>query len=213
MTPSLRAARPPRWVIGSWLVSVLAGAALLIGAGGGAGPRPGTALDPATLVGYLQRSAPPDAAALRINAAYGSGHGGAWQFVAHLSWLAADGSVHGGTVELPQQGGGVTEDPPGTPALRDEQRLGWTPAELSGALRMGGGTTRGRGMPQALAMLELEIGASHSGLVGCHGRAADAAACAEHIRSGKQIRTFSDRLLDHASAGPLSVQRAGKPLA
>jgi hypothetical protein len=206
MKAALRASRPPPWLVAPWAASLLAGAALLAGAGtGGASPQAGV-FGPATLVGYLHRSLPPTARELRVNGVYGSGHAGAWQFVAHLSWLAADGTVHGGALQLPEQAGAaVAEDAPGSATLVHEQRIGWTPAQLSGVL----GAASGPAAP--LALLELEITDGDSGLVSCRGRGASAS-CAQYAVTGRRVRTFSDTFVDQSAAGPLSVQRAGKTL-
>src|SRR4051794_37641138 len=112
----VRPVAPPRWVSGAWALSVLAGGAfLLVGTAESSEP---TGLAPATVSRYLEDAADPAARDIRVNGLYGSGHVGAWQFVAHITWHDAAGGIHGGTVTLPQQAG--------RPAVRsefDDQRL------------------------------------------------------------------------------------------
>jgi hypothetical protein len=105
-----------------------------------------------TIARLLSGAVPRGAHDVRVNGVYGSAHSGTWQFVAHLTWRDADGVVHGGGTELPQNGG----QPPipsdlSADELTREHRIGWTVPRLRRALRdVEIGDTD-------LAMVELEI--------------------------------------------------------
>lgn len=202
LTP--RPVRPPTLVAGCWALSVVSGAALL--AVGPAAPRPEPAeLSPYSLAAYLTRVAGPDARQVRVNGVYGSGHDGAWQFTAHLSWREADGTVRGGTTELPQLAGSAALDSDfDTTRLELEQDIGWTMNELDSAL------DKLTGVNERLAMLELEIRPDGTGQVAsCHSPAADGAAtCGTVRRDGNVGPTSPGRLTDEPLADALSVQRA-----
>ena len=101
------ATRLPRLIAGSWTASVLTGAALLALGAHPARPEP-DALSPYSLAAYLRRLAGPAATDIRINGVYGSGHHGAWQFVAALTWRTPEGTITGGTTSLPQLAGAPT---------------------------------------------------------------------------------------------------------
>lgn len=207
-----RRRRPPQWVHGCWAASVLAGAALLAGAGAptrAAGPAAAPALAggpavPATVAGALARAAGADPGQVRVNGLYGSGHGGAWRFIAHLSWPGPGGSLRGGTVLLPDQGaaGPDTMDPA---TLDVEHRRGWTLGQLSAALAA---------LPRPaapLALVDLEITGGSADLVACQAGRPGPGSCQQRGRDGRVLRAFTDQLADRTDAGPLAVQRAGAP--
>lgn len=191
-------------VVGCWTLSVVAGAALL--AVGPTAPRPEPSeLSPYSLAAYLTRVAGPDARQVRVNGVYGSGHSGAWQFTAHLSWRDADGLVQGGTTELP----GLA----GNPALQSdfdserlgvEQEVGWSMSDLDRAL------DRLSGVNDRLAMLELEIRPDGSGdVVACRSAGTDdTATCRSVDRDARTGERFDARLTDEPHANALSVRRS-----
>ena len=193
------------------MLSVVAGvvtisAAALVGAPDAATP---SGLNAQTVARALADSVPPNARDVRVNGVYGSAHKGTWQFVAHMTWRGADGVIHGGSTELPQNGGQklvsseLTQD-----QLDSEEQMGWTIDRLEHATRNIdlGSTT--------LAMVDLEITAeSGSTLVACTASAADVAArCAEYNAAGDVSRRFADRLLDEPALNAISVQRESAPV-
>lgn len=194
----------PRIVISSWLVFVLTGAALVAQA---AWEPELSALQPATLDRYLARVAAPDARDIRVNGVYGSGHGGAWQFVAHVTWRTAAGRVEGGNTTLPQRAGSpaVTSDF-GPTRLQDEEDRGWSLSDLRTTLR----DLPGVGDP--LAMLALEIPTGETGtVVSCRAAEAGPADCATRTRTG-HVSRFGDGLTNRPELDALSVQRDSAPV-
>jgi hypothetical protein len=211
-----RRARPPRPVVAVWAASVAAGAVLVSvtavhAAGGGAAA---TGLAPDTLARYLVAAAGPSARDLRINGVYGSGQAGAWQFVAHMSWRDAAGTLVSAETQLPDEAGTTTPDPSLTGTrLADEERIGWTPTQLQSAL---GGD---RGLANAtLAELELQTTDAGSALVSCLASEPDAlllatqhgaaARCISQPQRGGRA-PFDDVLVYETGGGPLSIQRDG----
>lgn len=162
-----------------------------------------------TIASLLSDAVPPGVHDVRVNGVYGSAHSGTWQFVASLTWRAADDSIHGGTTELPQHGG----QPPiasdlSPERLEHEHRIGWSIARLRHAMRrMDVGDAR-------LAMVELAITAKEGEtVVACSTRGIDAsAACAEYDASGDVTRRFTDRLVDVYGLDAVSVQRESAPV-
>lgn len=202
MTPAPRPVRAPALVAGCWALSVTSGAALL--AVGPTSPRPEpAALSPYSLAAYLQRVAPPGGRDVRVNGVYGSGHDGAWQFTAHLTWHDPTGVVRGGATTLPQLAG----SPPlrtsfDTARLQAEQDIGWTLDELDAAL------DRLSGVNDPLAMLELEILPQQPDeVLSCHSNNGAPAACRSQGRDGEAGQPFADMLADDPAAGALSVRR------
>jgi hypothetical protein len=198
----MNGARPvtaPRWVRGAWALSVLLGGALLLTEPAHSDEPAGLA--PATMARYLSDAAGADARDIRVNGLYGSGHAGAWQFVAHITWLDEAGNIHGGTVTLPQQAG--------QPAVRsdfDEKRLraeaeiGWSLSELADR------ADRLEGTADRLSLLELEIPVGVSGtLTSCHAAAPGLGECRELSTDGER-RDFTGTLSDEPLNGALSVQ-------
>lgn len=221
--PAPRPSRPPRTVVVCWAMAVAAGAALIGLAGahhlGSSADGRTVGLAPSTVAGYLTAAAGPDASDIRINGVFGSGHDGAWQFVAHLSWRDGAGRLESATTQLPQQAGTHTPDPSLTAGrLADEQRIGWTPTQLNTALAADRNLDRAR-----LASLELQTADTDSALTTCTaptavsqsaataagpGGAAEPAVCAAQRLDGSRS-TFADVLRDSPAGGPLSVQRDG----
>lgn len=203
MSAAPRPTRAPALVAGCWSLSVVAGAALL--AVGPVAPRPEPVeLSPYSLAAYLTRVAGPDARDVRVNGVYGSGHDGAWQFTAHLTWLDADGGVRGGTTTLPQLAGtDALQSELADERLQAEQDIGWSLSDLDAALDLL------TGVSDPLAMLELEILPDRSGEVtSCHSNAAGAPArCRSVTRDGERGPPFTDALADSPLADALSVQR------
>ena len=206
MRPAPRPVGPP-----ARMLSVVAGAvtisgAALVGVPDAALP---SGLTAQTVDRYLADAVPPNVHDVRVNGVYGSAHKGTWQFVAHMTWRGADGVIHGGSTELPQNGGQklvaseLTQD-----QLDNEEQMGWTIDRLELATRnvdVGSAT---------LAMVDLEITAERgSRLVACTASAEAAAArCAEYDASGDVRRHFADRLFDEPALNAVSVQRASAPL-
>lgn len=172
-------------------------------------PRPEPdALSPYSLAAYLSRVAGPAARDIRVNAAYGSGHDGAWQVTAHLTWRTPAGEIAGGTTTLPQLAGApAVASEFDTARLTQEERLGWTMPELDKAL------DALPGVNDPLAMLELQIPLVGAGsVVSCHAQPQQRASCESRERDGARTRTFGDSLSDRPELEYLSVQRASAPV-
>lgn len=189
--PVPRARRPPHWVAGCWVISMIFGAnAVLATAGSGAGLEP---LRPATVVAYLRQAVGPGVAQLRVDGVYGSGHAGQWLVFAHVSWRQHDGTLRGATVTVPPAPGTSAlhlDDNPGSVALDNltaAHLAGWTLDSLAHALRAV------KGPADPLAMIELDTGAGK--LISCHGNASRAE-CGWFDGAGHSIRSFGAALLD-----------------
>jgi hypothetical protein len=162
-----------------------------------------------TVARSLADSVPPNVHDVRINGVYGSAHEGTWQFVAHMTWRSNDGAIHGGSTELPQNGGQNLVPTELTKSQLDsEEHMGWTIDQVQHAFRnidVGGA---------ALAMIDLEITVERgSTLVACSAAAATVAArCAGYDASGDVRQHFADRLLDEPALNGISVQRASAPV-
>src|SRR5438270_242487 len=125
MTLAARTAQAPRWVTACWAVAAVGGAVLVLSSS----PTQASqhTLGPSTLASYLQRVVGPHAHEVRVNGVYGSAHDGAWQFVAHLTWRDAAGSIHGGTTDLPTLAGAATLPSEfGDGRLSAEEDIGWS---------------------------------------------------------------------------------------
>ena len=207
MTPRPRPTRAPRCITACWGLSVLAGAAL-----GLLGPHPAQpelqSLSPFTVTSYLQRIAGPDARDIRVNGLYGSGHQGAWQFVAHLTWRTADDEVAGGTTSLPQLAGQRALDSAfSADRLTTEEQLGWTLNELDALL------DKTSGSDDDLALVDLEIPLTgHPSLISCHAHHDNQGHCQSRRRSGRRIESTSEMLLDQPELAGISVQRLSAPV-
>jgi hypothetical protein len=204
-----RPSRPPgRLFTVATSVAALAGAALVAGFATGGTQAP-AGLTPATVADQLSRIVPDAASGVRVNNVYGSGHGGAWQFVAHLSWHGRDGSLHGGAAVLPRRAGQLPLDTR-FPAsqLAVEEKIGWTLDELSAATNDLPSTTA------PLAMLEYApTPETHDALTYCRASGADVTArCVRRDDAGDRTGAFTDRLTDDPSRDELSVQRASHPV-
>ncbi len=205
MTGPPRPSRPPRAVAGCWAVSVTTGAFLL--AINPAPPaREPAALSPYSLAAYLRRVAGPDARDVRVNSFYGSGRDGAWQFVAHLTWLDPNGSVRGGSTALPVLAGRASLQSTFDDArLQREQQVGWTAPELDRVL------DQVDGVSDPLVMLELEIDADGSGeVVACAAPSEGPAACQTRSRNGDRTARFTSALTDTPTDGPLAIRRTAE---
>ena len=161
-----------------------------------------------TIARLLVAATPDGATDVRVNNVYGSAHEGTWQFLAHLTWREADGSVHGGATELPQNGGQppipseLTQD-----RLEQEHRIGWTITRLRRALH---GADIGE---VALAMMELAITPDKPAtVVVCAADNAGIATCTERNDRGHVTRRFTDRLVDLPGWDAISVQRESAPI-
>ena len=138
MTIAPRANRPPRSVVGMWMVSLALGAAatVLAVADDSAGSAAGGGLAPTTVTSVLERMAPASAREIRINNLYGSATDSAWQFQAHVTWRDEDGVLHGGATLLPQMAGLPLRPSEFSPAkLLEEERISVTPAALAEVLK------------------------------------------------------------------------------
>jgi hypothetical protein len=156
-------------------------------------------LAPSTVTGYL-RAAAPVTDEIRVNGIYGSGHRGAWQFVAHITWR--DGiSIKGGTVNLPQLAGqpALTSEA-GEARLTFEHGIGWSLDRLDGALEHIGGVSDG------VAVVELELPQSGiASLVSCHASQPGPAVCRQQGDSAAGPREFRGTLTDEPFRDALSV--------
>ena len=226
MSSPVRPVRAPRWLRAVWVVSVLLGAAVVVvppgaastpppsdrtgGPGDGRAPATGSVagLTPATVATFLSRIPPPGSVGIRVNGIYGSGHAGAWEFVAHLTWHRPDGEMAGGVVRLPALAGAAPEDLGlGTDRLAAEERIGWTLAELGRAL-----LAATDGSDPALALVELSITPDGAGdLVSCVGASGPGPGrCAATDRRGVSGPPFTATLADTPADGALSVSRRAK---
>jgi hypothetical protein len=161
-----------------------------------------------TVARYLADAVPTNVHDVRVNGVYGSAHKGTWQFVAHMTWRGADGGIHGGSTELPQNGGQtLVPTELARSQLETEERMGWTFDQLVHALR-------NVDVNGALAMVDLEITAAYGAtLVACSAPAIEVTArCVEYNASGNASRHFADRLLDEPALNAISVQRARAPI-
>lgn len=201
MTPEARRRAVPRAVVLSWVLSTLLGGSVVAATVAGSAAQPRT-LSPTTLAGYLAEVAPARADDVRVNGVYGSGHSGAWQFVAHLTWRDED-VIRGGVTNLPALAGGAAVDSPvDESSLAAEHEIGWTLRQLNAVL------SRLEGTDDALAMLELEITTTRDSFIACHSaRRASTGYCTEHQRTGDVIRRFSAALSDEPSGDAHSVRR------
>lgn len=188
------------------MLAVAAGAILLSGASVVAVPDAlrSDGLTARTLARLLGNATPDGATDVRVNGFYGSSHEGAWQFVAHLTWREADGAIHGGSTELPQNGG----QPPIPSNLSDdelarEHQIGWTVSRLRPALR----DVDIADADMAMIALEIKPEATPTVVVCSSGRTDPAAACVERDDRGRVVRRFTDRLVDVPGWDAISVQR------
>lgn len=201
MKPAPRPVRPP-----ARMLAVAAGVVTLSGASvvGVRDALRSDGLTARTLARLLADATPDGATDVRVNGFYGSAHEGTWQFVAHLTWRDADGVVHGGGTELPQNGGQLPIPSELSEAeLAREHRIGWTVSHLRRALRdveIGNAD---------LAMIELEIRPeTKATVVVCSSDRTDPAArCVERDDRGRVVRRFTDRLVDVPGWDAISVQR------
>jgi hypothetical protein len=207
MTLAARPSRAPNSMAVSWGLSVIAGFALVAVGPHPARPEPQT-LSPYSVASYLRRIAGPEARDIRVNGLYGSGHHGAWQFVAHLTWHTPDGDVAGGTTSLPQLAGQPALDSAfSAERLTQEERLGWTLRTVADVLDK---TPR---PDDDLALVDLEIPASGpASLIACHAHVEIVARCETRDARGSLANVDSEWLLDQPSLGAVSVQRSSAPI-
>jgi len=206
MRPAPRPVAPPTRMFSVVASAVAISGAALVGVPDAALP---SGLTAQTVARSLADAVPPNVHDVRVNGVYGSAHKGTWQFVAHMTWRGADGAIHGGSTELPQNGGQAlvpTELTQGQ--LDSEEHMGWTIDRLDHALRhvdVDGA---------ALAMVDLEITAEQGPkLIACSAPAAGATArCVEYDSSGVVSRHFADQLLDEPALNGISVQRTSAPV-
>lgn len=135
MRPRARVPAPPVQVRMTWAASLASGLLLI-----GLGPVPRAPLPdglvPATVTRYLEEMLPTDARNVRLNNLYGSGHSGAWQFKAHVTWRDGANAIHGGATNLPQLvGAGPVDLEFDETKLEREEQIGWTLDEASALLR------------------------------------------------------------------------------
>lgn len=191
----------PRGVVLAWGASMLAGALQLA-----AGPMPtATAqpqgLSPATLTTFLAQAVPAGATDVRVNGLYGSGRGGAWEVIGHLTWRHG-GSIDGGAVLLPSRAGRTDALPLAAARLASEHRLGWPLRDVHRALDSFPDSQA------ALAMLELEIQAGEEPrLLLCSQAAGRAAVCVLTNVDGDRSLAPPTSLEERPDAGVLGVRR------
>jgi hypothetical protein len=207
VNPTPRPAQAPRVVKTCWALALLIGAALVIVRPHPARPEP-NALSPYSLASYLRRVAGPDAHQIRVNGFYGSGHQGAWQFVAHLTWRTSDGQIAGGTTMLPLLAGQPTLKSSLRRARLDtEEHIGWTLKELDAVL------DKASEVDAPLALAELEIPSDGAGkATTCHAHLGSPASCEARDSRARRSNLFQDQLTDQPFLDALSVQRASEPI-
>lgn len=205
MNTSLRRAGLPRGLaLGSAVASSVCGLVLVVAGPTVSAPAP-RGLVPATVVDHVLRQLPADSRNIHFNGLYGSGHTGAWEFVAHLTWRDGMGRLHGGRVNLPETAGQAPLNSSfGLTRLQQEERIGWKPNTLARILRQ---------LPQGEAPLALvefvpDAGLRVAPVVHCSGPGAGVAGCTGLHSSGGPLR-FSDELVEVPAGRALSVQRVG----
>jgi hypothetical protein len=202
MTPIARRPAVPRVVVATWVLAMFVGSAAVAIAATRPEPQPRT-LSPRTAARYLAEIVPVSRDDVRVNGIVGSGHTGAWQFVAHVTWLESDGVIDGGVTVLPDLAGGDPWDSPVDQSeFPHEHEIGWTLDQLATVLGHADGSD------DELAMVELEITESRDSVIVCHGQRDAVARCTEFDRTGRRIRAFTSRLSDTPLAGAVAVERA-----
>lgn len=202
MTPAARRPGVPRPIATVWALSTLLGGIAVGVAAARPAPQPRT-LSPRTVARYLAEIAPAQRHDVRVNGLYGSGHDGAWQFVAHLTWRTPDGTIDGGVTNLPILAGTEPLDSPvDTSRFAGEHDTGWTLDELHAVL------ARLDGMDDDLALVELEVSASRDSVVACRARRGEPVGrCVEHDRRRRLLRRFDAHLTDDPFGQATAVQR------
>jgi hypothetical protein len=202
MTPVARRPAVPRIVAATWVLAMFVGGTAVAVAAIRPEPQP-RMLSPRTAARYLAEIVPASRDAVRVNGIVGSGHGGAWQFAAHVTWHEPDGTINGGVTVLPDLAGDDPWDSPVDPSeLPHEHEIGWTLDQLAAVLAHPKGTDDDR------AMVELEITASRDSVIACHSPRDAVARCTEYDRTGRRTRAFTSRLSDTPLAGAVAVERA-----
>lgn len=203
MTPTARRPGVPRAIAVVWALSVLLGGTAVGVAAARPEPQPRT-LGPRTVARYLAEIAPAGRDDVRVNGIYGSGHAGAWQFVAHLTWRTADGTIDGGVTNLPILAGEPPWTSPVDPStFPHEHEIGWTLDQVAGVL------SRAEDADDDLAMVELEVTATRDSVVACHSHRGDRIGrCVERDRGGDRLRQFDAPLTDDPLGQATAVQRA-----
>lgn len=203
MTPAVRGVGVPRSIAVTWVLSALLGGAAVGIAATRPEPQPRT-LSPRTAARYLADIVPAPRDDVRVNGIYGSGHTGAWQFVAHVTWRRSDGTINGGVTNLPILAGSAPWDSPvDASTFPHEHEIGWTLDQLADVLRNVGD------VDAHLAMVELEVTAARDSVIACHsGSTEPLGHCVERDRAGKRIRQFDAPLSDNPLGQATAVQRA-----
>jgi hypothetical protein len=166
-------------------------------------PQPRT-LSPRTVTRYLADITPAARDDVRVNGIYGSGHNGAWQFVAHVTWRTADGTIDGGVTNLPVLAGEPPWDSPVDPSrFPNEHRVGWTLNDLASVL------ARVESTDDDLALVELEVTEARDSVIACHAVRDDVLGrCVERDRQRREMRRFYTQLTDDPLGQATAVQRA-----
>lgn len=203
MTPAARRPGVPRAIAVTWALSALLGGIAVGIAAARPEPQPRT-LSPRTVARYLAEIVPAARDDVRVNGIYGSGHTGAWQFVAHVTWRTADSTIDGGVTNLPILAGEPPWDSPvDQSTFPHEHEIGWTLDQLADVLR------RVTDADADLAMVELEVTEARDSVIACHGRRADLLGhCIERDRQGRELRRFHAHLTDDPLGQATAVQRA-----
>ena len=200
MSPAPRPVSPPKAVVGCWAVSVAAGVYLVITPTGST--REPSALSPYSVAAYLREVAPDDARDVRVNGLYGSGHGGAWQFIAHLTWREPEGEIAGGTTNLPiLAGGNSIQSSFDAERLDHEHAIAWSLDDLDSVL------DSFDDVDAPLAMVEFEPTGTSAVITHCGGDRTEPAACEVRQRDGDVVSRERIELTDEPLQGPLAVQR------
>lgn len=202
MTPAARRPGVPRAIAMTWALSALFGGIAVGVAAARPEPQPRT-LSPRTVARYLAQIAPAARDDVRVNGIYGSGHAGAWQFVAHVTWRTADGTIDGGVTNLPILAGEPPWTSPVDPStFPHEHEIGWTLDQVAAVF------ARTENTDDDLAMVELEVTATRDSVIACHAASADHLGhCAERDRNGARLRQFDSRLSDDPLGQAMAVQR------
>jgi hypothetical protein len=192
----------PRIVAATWALATFVGGETVAVAATRPEPQPRT-LSPRTVARYLADLVPAPRNAVRVNGIYGSGHTGAWQFVAHVTWRGADGTINGGVTDLPLLAGRAPFNSPIDPSrFSREQAIGWTLDQLAGVLARIGDAD------DDLAMVELEVTATRDSVIACHSDLDALGHCVERDRSRRPLRAFDALLSDDPLEGAVAVKRS-----
>lgn len=207
MNTAPRRSGPPRGLaLGSAVASSICGLVLLVAGPTASAPAP-RGLLPATVVDHVLRQLPAEARNVRFNGLYGSGHAGAWEFVAHLTWRDVSGQIRGGRIHLPETAGQLPFDTTfDVDRLATEEKIGWPSRRLLAVLR----PLERIDAPLALLEFVPDTGLRPAPIVTCYAERVGPGRCIGYGTDRRQV--FADELFEVPFGRALSVQRRGAPV-